>query len=596
MSEAVEKNILQELRWHGLGVSNGIVIGRVLRVHGSRQQIYRVTLDDTEVEKELRRFRAAVRLSKRQLKTIKTRAERELGEDHAYIFDAQILMLEDRKLLHEVEAYIRKEKANAEWALKVVSDKLLAVYAEIKDAYLRERGSDIEDVVQRLLVALSGQRPSHRRVVENAVIVAEDLLPSAMAELDFEHTRAIATDVGGWTSHTAIIARGLGLPAVVGLRDLYRQARTGDNIIVDGYKGEVVLHPTSETIEFYQTRAARFINGAATKEAVKGKVQTLDGVEITLRANVDLLIENEALHIAAACGVGLYRSEFLMALHGTMPSEEEQFQSYLKVAKLAKEHPAKFRLFDIGGDKITVDFFEFERNPALGLRAIRLSLTHEAIFRTQARAVWRAAAHGKFEVVLPMVADVSDVRRAKRLMEEERENLSSEGFEIGPIKIGAMIEVPSAVMTADKLAREVDFFSLGTNDLIQYLLAVDRGNDHVADWFRTLHPSVLQSIKHTLAVAKEANIPAIVCGEMAGTPVYAVVLVGLGAKELSMSASSLRRVRHALSGVKESEAREIAMKCLECETADTVEEFVREEFSKRWPQLFPPESLPKPRV
>lgn len=594
MSDVVEKSNLIESRWNGLGVSGGFVMGRVLRVHGSRNQIYRVTLDTDEVEKEVRRFRAAVRLSKRQLNVIKQRAEEELGRNHAYIFDAHLLMLEDRKILHEVESYIKRENANAEWALKVVSDKLLAVYAEIKDDYLRERGSDIEDVVQRLLVALNGHRLTHRNILENAVIVAEDLLPSVLAELNFSRTKAIATDVGGWTSHTAIIARGLGLPAVVGLQNLYRIARTGDEIIIDGNKGEVILYPSKDTFQNYQTKLAA-TNGLAVKEAVQGKAKTLDGTEITLRANLDLLVENEGMSVASVCGVGLYRTEFLLAHRGTMPTEEEQYQAYLKVAELSKNHPAKLRLFDIGGDKISVALAENERNPALGLRAIRLSLTHEEILRTQIRAVFRAAAKGNFEVSIPMVSDVSDVRRAKKIIEEEKENLLNEGVEIGDIKIGAMIEVPSAVLTSGKIANEVDFFSLGTNDLVQYLLAVDRGNDHASDWFRTLHPAVLQSIKQTLDAASKANISSIVCGEMAGTPVYAVILIGLGARELSMASTSLRRVHKALSNINLNEAKEIARKCLECGTANEVEDLVRDEFVKQWSEIFPTESLPMPR-
>lgn len=593
MSEVSTRNGKHEVRWKGLAVSSGLVIGKVLRVHGTRNQIYRVTLDDDEVVKEVRRFRAAVRLSKRQLQKIKHRAEKELGADHAYIFDAHLLMLEDKKILHDVEAYIKEEMANAEWALKVVSDHLLAIYAEIKDDYLRERGSDIEDVVQRIMSALNGHRPTHRRIFDNAVIVAEDLLPSVVADLDFSHTKAIATDIGGWTSHTAIIARGLGLPAVVALRDIYRAARTGDEIIIDGYKGNAILHPTTETQKFYQQNINQQTkNGAAVQEAVSGQFNTLDGVKIKLRANLDLLIEKESIEVAEICGVGLYRSEFLLSQRGTMPNEEEQYESYLKVAELSKRYPVKFRLFDMGGDKISVALSENERNPALGLRAIRLSLTYEDIFRTQIRAVLRAAKYGNFEIVLPMVADVSDVQRAKRLIEDEKKNLRESGKQFGEIKIGAMIEVPSAVLTADRLAQEVDFFSVGTNDLIQYLLAVDRGNDHVADWFRTLHPAVLKSIKRTLDAAKEKDKPAIVCGEMAATPVYAVILIGLGACELSMTASSLRRVHRVLSNIKQIDAQEVALKCLDCGTANEVEQIVREEFVKRWQALFPPEALP----
>jgi phosphotransferase system enzyme I (PtsI) len=587
----------REARWQGLGVSDGVVVGRVLRVFNGTRQVYRAALDEKDVERETRRLRAAIRLARRQLLAIKARAEKELGAEHAYIFDAHLLMLEDRKLLEDVERQIRDERVNAEWAVKVAADRLLAIYAEIKDDYLRERGSDIEDVTQRILVALSGERPNFRKLTEDAVIVAEDLLPSAVAELDFEHARAIATDAGGWTSHTAIIARGLGIPAIVGLRDLHRHARTGDQIIVDAQQGTTILHPSTATVEQYRVikANARSVPSAAAEDLSK-PLHTLDGKEIVLRANVELPAEFEDVRRFGARGIGLYRTEFLLSHKGAVPTEDEQCEAYREVAELAGDDGATIRLFDLGGDKSGVVGLEVERNPALGLRAIRFSLTHEDLLRTQARAILRAAARGHLDVVLPMISDVMDVRRAQRIFNEERARLADEGKEIGRVRIGAMIEVPSAVMTADKVAQEVDFFSLGTNDLVQYLLAVDRGNESVADWFRSLHPAVLHSIHRTLDAARKAFIPAVVCGEMASTPAYAVILIGLGATDLSMTASSIPRVRRTVEGIKFADAQEIARECLECETADDVEELVRVRFGERWPQLFPPKSLPARRV
>ena len=595
MSKRARKGRTEE-HWQGLGVSDGVVVGRVLRLHDGTRQVYRATINEEDIERETRRLRAAVRLSRMQLLAIKARAETELGAEQAYIFDAHFLLLEDRKLLEEIENFIRHERANAEWAVKVVADRLLAVYAEIKDEYLRERGSDIEDVMQRLLVALSGgERPHARQLKEDAVVVAENLLPSAVAELDFEHARAIATDAGGWTSHTAIIARGLGIPAVVGLRDLHRHARTGDWIIVDATRGEVTLHPSHEAVEKHRAVARQAIEarGAAVEASYK-TLHTLDEREIFLRANVELPAEYEGVERFGARGIGLYRSEFLLSHRGAIPTEDEQCEAYRRIASLAGEDGATVRLFDLGGDKIGGGGAEAEYNPALGLRAIRFSLSNQDVLRTQARAVYRAAAKGRLDIVLPMVVDVKDVRRAKRILEAEREKLISENIAVGTVRIGAMIEVPSAVLLADKIAREVDFFSLGTNDLVQYLLAVDRSNDEVADWFRSLHPAVLQSIGRTLEAASAAQIPAIICGEMAGTPAYAVILIGLGATELSMTSSSMPRVRRVVAGVSQSDAREVALKCLECETADEVEELVRVEFSARWPHLFSAESLPAP--
>lgn len=582
-----------ETRWSGLGVSDGVIVGRVLRIFNGTRQVYRATLAEADVESETRRLRAAIRLARRQLLVVKKRAEKEMGTEHAYIFDAHLLMLEDRKLLEDIEGFIRTERANAEWAVKVAADRLLAIYAEIKDDYLRERGSDIEDVTQRILVALSGEQPDYRQLKEDAVIVAEDLLPSTVAELDFEHARAIATDAGGWTSHTAIIARGLGIPAVVGLRDLHRHARTGDDIVVDAIKGEIILHASSSRLAEYRVVAASAsVPRLAAVEDRRGPLQTLDGVEVVLRANVELPAEYEGVRRFGARGIGLYRSEFLLSHRGTMPSEDEQCIAYIEVARVAGGDGAIIRMFDLGGDKAGGAPAEMERNPALGLRAIRYSLSRKDVLRTQARAVLRAAAHGQLDIVLPMIGDVADVRRAREIIDEERARLESEGQETGPVRIGAMIEVPSAVFTADKIAREVDFFSLGTNDLVQYLLAVDRGNEDVADWFRSLHPAVLQSISRTLEAARRAGIPANVCGEMAATPVYAVILLGLGALDFSMTASSIPRVRRTVSGIAAIDAREIATACLDCATADEVEDMVRTRFSNLWPHLFPPKSLP----
>ncbi|HYO99685.1 MAG TPA: phosphoenolpyruvate--protein phosphotransferase [Pyrinomonadaceae bacterium] len=588
------KNEKREMRWRGVAVSEGLAAGRVLRVHtGGRGNIYRATLNAEDIKREVRRFQAAVRLSRRQLLAIKHRAEVALGAEHAYIFDAQLLMLEDRKLLDEVEDYIRQERANAEWAVKVASDKLLAVYSEIKDDYLRERSSDIEDVTRRLLVALSGESPS-RRLTEDAIIVAEELLPSAAAEFDFSHVRAIASDAGGWTSHTAIIARGLGIPAIVGLRELYRHARTGDEIVIDAGRGEVVLHPAAETVEHFMEARSKLVPASATGAAEDGRAPllTTDGVEIVLSANVELPPEYEGVRRYGARGIGLFRSEFLFSQRGGAPTEDEQCAAYEEIAALAGADGAKVRLFDLGGDKQSTGSFDGERNPALGLRAIRYSFRHEEMLRTQIRALLRAASRGRLDVVLPMISDVSEVRLARRIIEDERARLGAEGKATGELKVGAMIEVPAAVLLADKLAREVDFFSLGTNDLVQYLLAVDRGNDEVAGWFRTLHPAVLQSIARTIEAANDAGIASIVCGEMAATPAYALVLVGLGARALSMAASAMPRVRRTLAQVDAASAREIAARCVRAATADDAEEAVRHELGGRWPHLFSPENLP----
>jgi phosphoenolpyruvate-protein phosphotransferase (PTS system enzyme I) len=582
----------QEFRCKGLGVSEGVVLGRVLRLQDGTRDVYRAEIDEGEIERERRRFRAAVRLSRRQLEAIKERAERELGRGNAYIFDAHLLFLEDAKLTRDVEDYIVSERANAEWAAKVVGDRLLSIYMQINDAFLRERGSDIEDVIQRLLANLTGEGRSHPKLSEDAVIVAPDLLPSTIAELDLDHVRAIATDGGGWTSHMAIIARGLGLTAVVGLRDFYNRTRTGDQIIVDALRGEVILSPLLETIERYEITVHETprVHGEFARES--GPVITKNGVSVALRANVELPAEFAAVKRFGACGVGLFRSEFLLSRPGLLLSEDEQFVSYRALAEAVGSDGAIIRLFDLGGETGYELSERPERNPALGLRAIRFGLKNEKMMRAQVRAILRAATFGQLRLVIPMVADVGDVRRAKKVIAEEQSALLSEGVEHTPVKIGAMIEIPSAVLTADRIAAEVDFFELGTNDLVQYTLAVDRGNDDVSDWFRTLHPAVLYGINRSLEIAKDAGIPALVCGEMASTPAYAVLLLGMGALDLSMTPASIPRVRTALSQVDTAEAAEVASRCLGCATADEVEEIVRVEFRQRWPEVFPPKALP----
>jgi phosphoenolpyruvate-protein phosphotransferase (PTS system enzyme I) len=581
-----------ERRWQGLSVSEGLVVGRVLRIHRGTKHVYPARVEVGDVAREIQRFRDAVEHAKAQLLAVKQRAVEVMGEDHAYIFDAHILLLEDEQFLKQIDDYIKKKQANAEWAVKVIGDRLLVVYAEIKDDYLRERGSDIEDVIHRVLEALSGERPAYLELAEEVVIVSEDLLPSAVAELDLQHARAIVTDAGGWTSHTAIIARGLGIPAMVGLEDLCQYARTGDEIVVDSYRGEVVLHPSIATLDEYHAEGAR--RDSVTVEAPRGTgaVRTKDGVRILLRANVELPAEFGGVSKFGAQGIGLYRSEFLLAQPGVMLSEEKQYLAYSEVVRLAGEHGAVVRLFDLGGDKSEDSPIDSEANPALGLRAIRFGLRNEPVMRTQVRAVIRAAARGRLDIVLPMVADVADVLRAKKIIDEERTRLEHDGTECGPVRIGAMIEVPSAVFTAGRISQVVDFFELGTNDLVQYVLAVDRSNDKVAEWFRSLHPAVLESISRTLKAAAEAQIPAIICGEMASTPAYVVILVGLGATDLSMTPSCIPGVARVLAGIDTQDAADIAAACLECPSANEVEDIVRERFTSLWPHLFSAKMLP----
>lgn len=578
----------EEVRCLGLGVSDGVVVGRVVRVQDGNRDVYRANIEPENVERERKRFRSAVQLARQQLKNIKQRAEKELGRGHAYIFDAHLLFLEDAKLTRDVEDFIVKERTNAEWAAKVVGDRLLSIYNHINDEYFRERGSDIEDVVQRLIATLRGEDQSHSNLSEDAVVVAKDLLPSTIAELDLNHVKAIATDSGGWTSHMAIIARGLGLTAVVSLRDFYNRTRTGDRIIVDALKGEVILHPTTETEHEYLSEKQRAAPAPLTSAThPHGTLVTRDGVEVTLRANVELPTEFEAVETFGASGIGLFRSEFLLSRPSSMLSEDEQYQAYCSAVRVAGKQGAIVRLFDIGNE-VGLDAPErSERNPALGLRAIRFELRHEEVLRSQLRAILRAATVGPLSLVIPMVSDVTDIRSTRKILSEELAVLQSTGVSAAMVRVGAMIEVPAAVLIAERIAREVDFFELGTNDLVQYTLAVDRGNDDVSAWFRTLHPAVLYGIQRTIKAAIAANIPVIVCGEMASTPAYAILLVAMGAVELSMTPALIPRVRHVLSQIDSRQFQEVITRCLECATADDSEHIVKTELGKLLPELFP---------
>jgi phosphoenolpyruvate-protein phosphotransferase (PTS system enzyme I) len=580
----------------GIGVSKGVTAGKIIRLHGTLQ-IFRITIAETEIEKEIRRFRAAIRLTRQRLKKIKQLAAESVGEKQSYIFEAHLLMLEDRSLLEPVESCIQTEKVNAEWAVKVVSDNILQAYSEIQNEYLQDRRTDIEDVIQRLLLSLSGSKQTTGKIEKEAVLLAEEILPSTLAELSRENIRAIVTEKGGWTSHSFILARELGLPAVSGIKNIFQKVRSGDSIIVDGFNGRIILHPENETLKRYEnaivhTLEARNIWADTNLSTLK----TADSRPITIRANLDLAEKYADCQKFGAEGIGLYRSEFLFGKNGRIPTENEQLKAYRQLSELAGKHRVRIRLFDIGSENLAEKDRLNERNPALGLRAIRLGLSQKEILRPQIRAILRLVGNGNLDVVVPMVSDVSEIRRVKIIIQEEAEKLAVPKYQLDTLGIGAMIEVPSAALTAEAMARETDFLSLGTNDLVQYLLAVDRDNEAVESWFRSLHPAVLHCIHHTLKSAKKLNKPITVCGEMAGSPVYAAILVGLGAEDFSMTSASIPRVRRALSQIKQTEAEEIALKLLDCGSADETEEIVRSEFGKRFSHIFPPEMLPSPRL
>lgn len=581
-----------EQKFRARAVSRGVIIGKIVSLHGKRRQFYQVKLKDSQIEREVRRFLAAVRLAKRQLKKLASGNSKYQSGTQATIFDTHQLILEDRSLLAKIEESIREQKVNAEWAVKFVTDRYISIYKDIRDEHLRERHIDLQDIAERILIALGGGERTPLKLEKNSVIVAGEVKPSTIVELGESNLCGIVTESGGWTSHTFILARELGIPAVTGVKSILRRVRTGDSIIVDGYNGQIFINPSAETVKFYQQKVKNYqeANGE-NKDNHKDGVQTLDGRKITIRANLDIAKGYPQAKRYGAQGIGLFRSEFLFNQYQTLPSEKQQYEAYRKTAELSGADGVRIRTFDISLEQLFEHLDQKEKNPALGLRAVRLCFSHEKVFRTQLRALLRAAHETQLDILLPMISDIAEIKKVKELIELEKESLAKRKIKFGNPKIGAMIEVPSAIMMIDEIARAVDFLSIGTNDLVQYLLGVDRDNELVADWFRTLHPAVLRSLKNVLEAAEKHNIPAIICGEMAGSPVYAAILLGLGAKELSMNVASMPRVRKVLTNIAFEEAGEIVKSIENCQTAEDVENIVRTSLSEKWSHLFPPDIL-----
>ncbi len=581
-----------EIKIAARAVSRGVASGRIVCLYGSRKQYYRVFLHPLQIEAELKRFRAAVGTAIFQLKEISRQNSAFINDTKINVFDAHLLMLEDDSLKVKIEEIIEQRKINAEWAVKIVAESFIINYKSFADVYLRERYIDVEDVSNRLLNALGGAK-SNFKFEKKSVIVAREILPSTLIELSESAPKAIITEMGGWTSHSFILAREINLPAVTDVQGILRRAKTGDEVIVDGFGGQIILHPSENTIKKYQQTAAQV---QQTKRRVVNapgkKLSTLDGREIIVRANVDFIDRQISQKLTGACGIGLYRSEFLFNKFEGYPTEQEQIEAYRKIAEVAGPARAKIRTFDISPEQTSNAGKEKDKNPALGMRGIRFSVANQKYFRTQIRALLQASLNDNIDIVLPMISDVSEIILTKKILEEEKQNLRGSNIKFGKTRLGTMIEVPAAVFVIEEIAREVDFLSLGTNDLVQYLLAVDRDNGTVANWYKTLHPAVIRSIKKVLEAGENRNIPVVVCGEMAGSPVYAAILIGLGAVELSMNLNSIERVRQTISGIAFEEAAQIAKCLLQCRSADEGEELAREYFLQKWSHLFTPEILP----
>jgi phosphotransferase system enzyme I (PtsI) len=562
---------------HGLGVSAGVAIGRAVVIETRGPAIFRIHLPEEQLDNEVERLREGALLAREELQRTRARAGEDLGNELAAIFDAHILLLSDANFLGRVESRIRTQQVNAEWAVHKTAEELDNLFAHMDDAYLRERSEDLTDVSRHLLRSLQGI--SHHELSElhgDVVIVADDLTPSDVIRLGRQHVIGFAIETGGRTSHTTIIARSLNLPLVSGLVGVTNRLTDQAPIIVDGETGQVILHPDAGTLERYQERRQELQTRDRRLMETRDLITvTRDGVEIRLMANIDLPEEAQEVCCYGAAGIGLYRSEFLyLEKSPHLPTEEEHVAVYRQMIEAAAPHPAIIRTYDLGGRKLAREMMDTrEENPVLGLRGIRLTLARRDVFRPQIRALFRAAVYGDLWIMLPLVSRLEEVRAFREFAADCLAELEREGVPFRrDVRLGIMIEVPAAAMIADVLAREVDFFSIGTNDLIQYSLAVDRNNEHVADLYQPLHPAILRMLRFVIDSAQAAGIEISLCGEMASDPRYALLLVGLGLRRLSVSPRAIPEVKTWIRERSSAELAELAQKCLQHATAREVQQ------------------------
>ncbi|MCF8082604.1 MAG: phosphoenolpyruvate--protein phosphotransferase [Deltaproteobacteria bacterium] len=579
----------EERRLRGVPVYPGVVIGKAHLVDRSRVKImYQYLVNDDRVQSEARRFETAVRTVEKQLLAIKNEMPGRVKE-HSFILDSHLLILKDSMLYGSTLDRILAEKINAEWALKKSLENLKEIFRQIDDEYISNRISDVENVTERIMRTLAGEPGQSLSDIDQRVIItAHDLSPADTTELNIGKVMGFITDVGGRTSHTAIMAQALEIPAVVGLEKATALVDDNDLLIVDGSTGDVIIDPDEETIIRYQEKALqleKYKSSIARKSHLPA--QTVDGHRVPITANIEFLEEVAAVREYGGEGIGLYRTEFLYLRSRGFPTEEELFEDYREVAEIMYPFPVSIRTLDLGGDKFAsaLDISK-EMNPALGLRAIRFCLNEPEIFKVQLRAILRASAHGKIQLMFPMISGLQEIIAAKQILGEVKQELEEKGIEYDrEIKVGIMIEVPSAVIMAEILAQHVDFFSIGTNDLIQYALAIDRVNEHVAYMYQPFHPAILKMIQHVVEMAKKAGIAVSLCGEMASDPLCISVLLGLGLDALSMNARTIPLVKNIIRQLSMEQARTEFEKVICLPTASEVREFIQDRTRELVPEL-----------
>jgi len=569
----------------GVAASPGIAIGKAYILEKENLCILEYKIKQEEVEREIKRFKKAVEESKKQVLEIKDKVSKEIGKQEAYIFQSYLNILEDPLLIDGTIEKIKNSRLNAEAALRATYKSFPEKFKAIQSEFIKERFRDVEDVAQRILQNLLEQPTmSLSHLEEKIIIVAYDLAPSDTVSIDKDKVLGFATDVGGRTSHTAIMARALEIPAVVGLRDITKKVKPGSTIIVDGNSGKVIINPTPRQIERYKEKKRKFLIYKKSLENLKSlPPKTIDGREIELAANIAGPEEVDLAMRDGAEGVGLYRTEYLYMNRSSLPSEEEQLEAYRAVVEKVAPYSVIIRTLDLGGDKFLSHFpVPREINPFMGCRAIRLSLELVEVFKTQLRAILRAAMYGKVKVMYPMISALEEVRKANRILSEVKEELKREGLSFSDsVDIGVMIEVPSAAVMADILAREVDFFSLGTNDLIQYTLAVDRVNEKVAHLYQPLHPTILRLIDNVVKAAHREGIWVGACGEMASDPLGVSVLLGLGVDELSVAPTSILEIKKVIRELNWEETQKIVSHLLNLGTSKQVKRYLDSRIGKK---------------